>query len=211
MYLPTVNRANPERWAALWTAAKLNSPASEWYDRLTKLYSEKQRHYHTLHHISECLREFDSAKTEAHNAIALELAIWFHDAIYNPRASDNEEGSASLAQECLAPAGASADLIAAVAALVLDTKSHVPSSHPDSALLIDIDLAILGQPASRFDEYERQIREEYSWVPKIIFRPKRAAILRSFLNRPRIYRTELFFQKYEAAARANLKRSLENR
>lgn len=206
--LANVNGASRERWAGLWSDAKLDGEALGWYERLVTLYSEKQRAYHTLDHISECLREFDAAKSETRDAIALELAIWFHDAIYKSRASDNEERSAGLAEECLAAAGASGDLVAAVAALVLDTKTHVPSSHPDAALLIDIDLAILGQPEKRFDDYEQQIRKEYFWVPTMIFRPKRAAILRNFLNRPRIYNTATFYGKYERAARANIQRAL---
>jgi len=172
------------------------------------LYSESHRHYHTLQHLSECLREFDSAKNQVHDPVALELAIWFHDAIYNPRASDNEERSAALAQECLAGARATSDLVSTVSKLVLDTKTHMGSGHPDAALLIDIDLSILGQSEDRFNEYERQIREEYSWVPGIIFKPKRAAILRGFLDRPRLYSTDPFFSNYEQSARANLKRTL---
>ena len=99
-------------------------------------------------------------------------------------------------------------MIVTVGSLVLDTKTHLASRHSDSVLLIDIDLSILGQKEDRFSEYERQIREEYSWVPGIIFRPKRASILRGFLDRPRIYSTEMFFAKYERSARANIERSL---
>ena len=200
-----MNAANRERWAGLWRAADLGGDGGTCYERLVALYSEAHRHYHNLQHLSECLGEFDSAKGTAHDRVALEFAIWFHDAIYKPRASDNEERSADLARECLAERS---DLAEAVATLVLATKTHVPTAHPDAALLIDIDLAILGQSQARFDEYERQIREEYSWVPKVIFRPKRAAILKNFLSRPRIYQTEAFFNKYEQAARANIERSL---
>jgi predicted metal-dependent HD superfamily phosphohydrolase len=203
-----VKAANRERWQALWQSAALSGDPSPWYERLVALYSENHRHYHTLQHISECLSEFDAVKSQAHDLVAVEFAIWFHDAIYKPRAADNEERSATLAKECLTAQGAAGHLIDAVGGLVLDTKSHVPSGHPDSPLLIDIDLSILGQPAARFDEYERQVREEYSWVPQIIFRPKRTAILRSFLDRPRIYTTQLFSEKYEQAARANIQRSL---
>ena len=200
-----MNAADRDRWTRLWSAAGLAGDSVAWHERLTTLYSERQRHYHTLQHLSECLREFDSAKSEARDPIALELAIWFHDAIYNPRGSDNEERSADLARECLKGVP---DLAAAVGKLVLDTKTHIGSGHPDSPLLIDIDLSILGQSRERFDEYERQIREEYSWVPGIIFKPKRASILRGFLDRLRIYNTETFFTKYERVARANIERSL---
>lgn len=199
-----------ERWQALSKSAKLKPRPILWYSHLTALYSEPHRRYHTLQHLSECLNEFDASKDLARDAVAVEFAIWFHDAVYDPRASDNEERSAELAQRCLTEAGARADLIAVVATLVIATKNHIVSDRPDSALLIDIDLSILGQPEARFLEYERQVREEYSWVPKILFKRKRAAILRDFLDRPRLYNTELFFKKYEESARANLRKSLSS-
>src|SRR6185503_9065126 len=124
------------------------------------------------------------------------------------RTSDNEERSADMARDCLAASNATPGMTESVCRLVLDTKAHIASGHAASALLLDIDLSILGQPETRFDEYERQIREEYSWVPGIIFKPKRAAILRGFLDRSRIYNTEMFEAKYERAARSNIERSL---
>ena len=75
--------------------------------------------------------------------------------------------------------------------------------------MIDVDLAILGTPAERFDEYERQVRDEYSWVPGFLFRRKRREILTAFLARPHVYNTERFRVRYEAVARANLARSIE--
>jgi predicted metal-dependent HD superfamily phosphohydrolase len=185
--------------------ARLSGDVFAWHDRLVALYSEGHRHYHNLQHLSECLGEFDRIKDAAHDPSALEFAIWFHDAIYKPRASDNEERSADLAKESLRERGELSD---AVATLILATKTHIATSHPDALLLIDIDLAILAQPRARFDEYEQQIRQEYAWVPKIIFKPKRAAILRGFLDRPRLYQTEFFFERYEQPARANIERSL---
>ena len=85
---------------------------------------------------------------------------------------------------------------------------HHRASTPDEALLVDVDLAIRGRPEARFDLYERQIREEYAWVPEDVFRQKRGEILRGFLGRPSIYQTEAFRAKYEAQARRNLARSL---
>jgi predicted metal-dependent HD superfamily phosphohydrolase len=166
-------------------------------DLLKGRYAEPHRRYHTLEHIEHCLREFDPR--QAREPEAVELAIWFHDAIYDTRRSDNEERSAAWLLELLPEAKRAAELI-------LVTKHHKPST-PDEALLVDVDLAILGQPAERFDLYERQIREEYAWVPGPIFRMKRASIMRGFLKRPFIYGTDAFRAKYEAAARANLSRS----
>ena len=100
------------------------------------------------------------------------------------------------------------DFINEVAQLILPTKHHVASLGSDAPLLLDVDLSILGQPEPRFLDYEKQIRDEYAWVPKIIFKTKRAEILRQFLARERIYVTDWFFERYETAARANLQRSL---
>jgi predicted metal-dependent HD superfamily phosphohydrolase len=75
-------------------------------------------------------------------------------------------------------------------------------------VLVDVDLSILGATQSRFDEYERQVREEYGWVPEPIYRRKRREILESFLGRPAIYNTARFIGRYEQQARANLARSL---
>jgi predicted metal-dependent HD superfamily phosphohydrolase len=91
---------------------------------------------------------------------------------------------------------------------VLVTKAHEGSTHPDAALLVDIDLSILGANQARFFEYEEQIRNEYAWVPEDIFTSKRAEILERFLARDVIYRTPRFFASHEKQARVNLRASL---
>lgn len=178
------------------------------YRELASLYSQPHRHYHNLHHIAECLAEFDSARHLASQPVGVELAIWFHDAIYDTRAQDNEERSAELARQRIADTGGSAELREAVAALVMATKTHEPSVHPDAPLVVDVDLSILGQSKVRFLEYEAQIRHEYAWVPAETFAAKRAEILERFLARKRIYSTDHFFAKYEQRARANLQNSI---
>ncbi len=198
-----------ERWVQLWTAAELDGDPAGWYERLIALYSEPHRHYHTLRHIGECLNQFDAANDLARQPVAVELAIWFHDAIYDPRSSDNEERSAALARECLAESSAGKELLELVARLVLATKHHVPSDHADSLLLLDVDLSILGQPEERFQEYERQIWLEYAWVPESVFAAKRAGILANFLRRERIYQTDYFCARFEQQARQNIRHSLE--
>jgi predicted metal-dependent HD superfamily phosphohydrolase len=128
--------------------------------------------------------------------------------VYDPRAADNEERSAQLAQAWLGEVRAEPALLDAVARLILATKKHDASLHVDAALLVDVDLSILGQPPDRFWEYEAQIREEYSWVPPDVFSVKRAEILDGFLARPCIYNTDVFYRRLEAQARANLKSSV---
>jgi predicted metal-dependent HD superfamily phosphohydrolase len=182
---------------------------SYWFERLARLYAQPHRHYHSGGHIAECLKEFDSERALARQPSAVEFAIWFHDAIYDPHATDNEERSADLAKQCLAEAGPDEHVQASVRQLVLATKHHDVSLHPDAPLLVDVDLSILGQPAERFWRYENQIRLEYEWVPQNVFAARRAEILERFLARKSIYSTEQFSRKYEEQARANLKASVE--
>ena len=203
-----MNPPATERWNQLWRQAAPRGDAARTFGELQSLYAQRHRHYHNLQHISECLLEFDQAKPLAGAPVAVELGIWFHDAVYDPHAADNEERSAELARRRLAEGGGTETLLASVGALILATKTHDAALHPDAPLMVDIDLSILGQPEKRFWEYEEQIRREYKWVPKAIFAPKRAEILRRFLARERIYSTTPFFSLYEQAARANLGASI---
>lgn len=184
-------------------------PPAEYFRELIALYAGPHRHYHNQHHIAECLAEFDRVKSLAANPVAVELAIWFHDAVYDTHAADNEERTAELAQRWLKQFHADAEFIDAVGRLVLATKNHDGSLHPDAPLLVDVDLSILGQPPARFWDYEKQIRAEYAWVDAAVFASKRAEILQRFLARPRIYQTGYFFERLEAQARQNLKASVE--
>jgi len=152
---------------------------------------------------------FDAVRHLANQPEAVEVALWFHDAVYDPKAADNEEQSAGLAKRCLELAGRR-DFAEAVAALVMATKLHNTDTAPDAALVVDVDLSILGQNEERFAEYEAGIRAEYSWVAQDVFNAKRAEILQRFLIRERIYSTEHFFAKYEHQARKNLERSVRH-
>jgi predicted metal-dependent HD superfamily phosphohydrolase len=192
------NAIGAERWSTVWRALNLLLPP-HWHERLLASYSEPQRHYHTGQHLNECLHEFNEARALCMDALLVELAIWFHDVVYDPRAQDNEERSAGLAAECLRFAKAGDEICLVVTGLVLATKHHVAAT-PDQALLIDVDLSIFGKPANRYEEYERQIREEYAWVPARVFAEKRAEVLQRFLDRPRIYTSEHFFHRYEDRA-----------
>jgi predicted metal-dependent HD superfamily phosphohydrolase len=204
-----MNGLDGQRWTKLWQKTSGHGDGSVWFEILDAHYAEAHRYYHTARHISECLIEFDGVSEVAHQPVAVELALWFHDAIYDTHAGDNEEQSARLAQRCLENAGAGTDLQSAVSDLVLLTKAHEGSAHPDASLLVDIDLSILGTSTERFFEYEQQIRQEYAWVPEDIFRTKRAEILERFLARDVIYRTPKFYQTHEEQARTNLRASLE--
>ena len=179
--------------------------SDECFNRLIAAYLEPHRHYHSLRHIAECQQEFEAVREQAASPEAIELAIWFHDAIYNTKASDNEEKSAEWARDFLEETS----LAEQVSNLVLATKHHDVRLDPVAPMLVDIDLSILGQPEKRFWEYEDQIRAEYSWVDSAVFSEKRAEILETFLKRDRIYSTDSFFDRYEPQARQNLQASID--
>jgi predicted metal-dependent HD superfamily phosphohydrolase len=170
------------------------------YERLIASYSEPQRRYHTLQHLEECFARFDELRDLAQYPAEVELAIWFHDAIYDPRRSDNEQRSADWAKSSVGNAR--------VHALVMATRHEAVPQDIDAQVLVDVDLWVLGAPQKRFDEYETQVREEYGWVPRPIYRRKRRAVLESFLARPTIYNTRRFIERCEKQARANLARSI---
>ena len=179
-------------------------------------YSEPHRHYHTLDHVMACLDLVE----ELHCG-HLELAIWFHDVIYDPHLSDNEEKSAELFNEVLGRhlggfLGEGNQMARWITRAILATKPGTIKPEPTSNknilctdlalnLLLDVDLAILGAPEAEFAIYESQIRQEYAFVPEKDFREGRAKILEGFLAQPSIYRNTTYL---EPQARANLTRSI---
>jgi predicted metal-dependent HD superfamily phosphohydrolase len=196
-----------DRWLRLWRAAGAAGDAENWYQPLTQAYAESGRHYHNQQHIAECLAEFDAANHLARNPEAVEFALWFHDAVYNSKAGDNEEQSAVMAKNCLLGAKLP-EFAETVATLVMATKFHNTDGAPDAGLVVDVDLSILGQNQARFAEYESQIRQEYLWVPEALFNAKRAEILQGFLERKRIYTNDHFLNRYEQSARRNIAESI---
>ena len=173
------------------------------------LYDHPPRAYHNWSHIEFCLGEFRPIVHLCQNPLAVELAIYFHDCIYDPVRHDNEEQSADTAARMLA-ANVPAPIIATIRSLILDTRHTAPPVSPDGRYLVDIDLSILGRPTAEFDGYEHAIRQEYAHVAPADFARGRAAILRQFLSRPMIYLTPHFHERYEKHARANLDGSIKN-
>ena len=174
-------------------------------NNLLSRYNEPHRAYHNLTHIVAMLDELELVNS---TSPALALAIWFHDAIYKTKATDNEEQSAKLAQKEIRKVGLSATLGKQVSDLILLTKHTVTPTDQLAALLVDLDLMILGKTQREFDAYETGIRKEYDWVSQADFCAGRSKILQSFLNRPSIYSTKYFWDKYENTARKNLERSI---
>lgn len=187
---------------ALWQRMGLPSEVEAWHQRLLSAYAEPQRAYHTLQHLEECLEALAEVKAVHRLAApdAVETALWFHDAVYDPQSTGNEEASAHLAQAALEGHALTTEVLR----LIRLTQTHQPQGGADDAWMIDIDLAIFAQPEARVLEYEQQIRREYAWVPEALYREKRKEILAAFLSRSRIYLTDWFYQRHEQTARQHL-------
>jgi predicted metal-dependent HD superfamily phosphohydrolase len=195
-------------WQRLWGELGAREVNGGLMNQLVAAYSEPHRHYHTLQHLRECLAHFDASASLARRPAEVELALWFHDAVYDPQRTDNEERSAAWARASVLAAGCEEAVAQRVHDLVLATRTHeAAGDDPDTRLLLDIDLAILGAAPARFAEYERQVRAEYAHVPEPAFRAGRSRILAGFLARPRLYATQVFHDALEERARSNLQRS----
>ncbi|TWO73229.1 N-methyl-D-aspartate receptor NMDAR2C subunit [Caenimonas sedimenti] len=200
----------PQEWRRLWESLGARTVPQGLLNQLMASYSEPHRRYHTLQHLRDCLLHFDAARSMAERPDEVELALWFHDAVYDPAGKDNEERSADWARASMLAAGCDAAAAERVHALVLATR-HDDMAAPDDGdtkLLLDIDLASLGSAPARFDDDNRAIRAEYAHVPEPDYRDGRRRILEGFVARPRIYRTSAFHDALERRARENLGRAL---
>lgn len=178
---------------------------------LQSRYAEPQRHYHDWSHVEALLAHARSIEGRLADPVAVTYAILFHDAVYDPRAKDNERQSAALLLREAPSLGASSLELAH--AMILATEGHQLSGLPseqrsDAAHFLDMDLAILGAEEDRFDIYEDQIRLEYAHVPDEAFRAGRRAVLESFAGRESLYFSDWGRERFEGRARANLARSL---
>jgi predicted metal-dependent HD superfamily phosphohydrolase len=195
-------------WQRAWQGLAAQGDGASLRDALCQAYAEPQRHYHTQQHLRECLALFAQLENIAERPAELAMALWFHDAIYDPQAHDNEQRSADWAVHSLPQSGVAAEAVQRIAQLVLITQHSALPQTPDACLLVDSDLSILAAAPARFAEYEAQIRAEYAFVPDALFRKKRQTVLQNFANRAQIYNTYYGQQHFEAAAKANLQRAI---
>ncbi|MGW1158710.1 HD domain-containing protein [Streptomyces sp. NPDC002519] len=200
-----------------WTQAleEVRGPAggpdpAPYAENLLARWQEPQRHYHTLAHLTAVLDHIDVLQEYADDPDLVRLAAWFHDAVYLPDRSENEERSARLAERALSEAGVAGDRTAEVARLVRLTLTHDPADDDrDGQVLCDADLAVLASPPSAYAAYTAAVREEYGFVPGDAFRAGRSAILRELLALPRLFRTPYGQARWEATARYNIGSELD--
>lgn len=201
------HQALAARWQALLAPFGQPEAANNAFDQLWQRYTEPGRHYHSVDHVAACLRWLDQVRDKVKHLLAVELALWLHDVIYDPKAGDNEAQSARLAGELLGACGVPAATVAEVERLILLTVHAAEPADADGQYLVDIDLSILGADRALYDRYERWIRAEYQHVPGLLFWYGRRRLLRQFLRKPRLYATPFFRERLEATARDNLRRA----
>lgn len=179
-------------------------------DDLLARWREPQRYYHTLTHLTAVLDRVDTLQDHAADPDVVRLAAWFHDAVYRPDRSENEERSARLAERALTEAGVPAVRTAEVARLVRLTVTHDPADDDrDGQVLCDADLAVLAEHPAAYAAYTAAVREEYAFVPNDAFREGRSAVLRQLLDLPALFRTPYGREHWEATARHNLAAELD--
>jgi predicted metal-dependent HD superfamily phosphohydrolase len=191
------------RWFELCNRESIPAKMEMW-QAIVLFYDIETRAYHNLDHIASCLKQLDEWPNEVPERSAVEVAIWFHDIIFDTRRSDNEINSAGLAKHYLGDH----PLAESVFELILATRHSALQMLEQEYILCDIDLSILGSSEQTYNHYAKGVESEFSWVPKDRFYPSRIRVLNSFLSREYIYYTDHYREIFEAPARANITREI---
>lgn len=177
------------------------------FDDLVQRYAEFGRHYHCWSHLTRCLREFDRVAGRMESPDAVELALWFHDAVYVPGDANNELHSADLfsrwSNSRFPPA-----LVKKICELILITRHRYPPQTGDESYVVDIDLSSFGLDWPDFLQDSMNVRKEQSHVQDAVYHQNHAKFLNMLLSRPRIFHTNFFQERYEEPARRNIERLL---
>src|SRR5450631_2295771 len=200
---PLNESARVANWEAAWSALARSAPVGL-REALEVAWTEPHRHYHDTRHLGECLALWTRWRDQCDRPGEVAIALWFHDAVYDPRAAGNEVNSAAWAARALLKAGLPSETAQRVHELVMATRHDTQTQGRDAQLLVDIDLAILGSPGERFERYDQDVRKEFAWVPGYRYRTQRTRVLQGFLDRPRLYHGASAVALLEARSRVNL-------
>ena len=198
-----------DRWEDMWEKLGAHGVPQDVFDELVQAYSSPDRFYHSLTHVEDCLALVNKTRSLAAHPEEVELATWFHDAVYDTRRDDNEQKSAAWAEVVIGDADLSNAIAERVSRSILATRHDTQVTDTDPQLLVDVDLSILGRETDVFWQYEEDIRKEYTWVPAERFRQARMKILQGFLDRRHIYYHQEYREMFEATARLNLSQAIE--
>jgi predicted metal-dependent HD superfamily phosphohydrolase len=203
-----VDDALRERWERLTGLLGVPDAAAVAVLRdLWRRHDEPQRVYHRLSHVRHVLDVIDllRAEEQVEDPVAVQLAAWFHDAVYEPGMTDNEVRSAELATQVLSAWGITEERVRHVAALIGATAEHAADGvDTDTGVLIDADMAILAADPVTYELYRRAVRVEYQTLDEPTWRAGRADFLHELLDRPTIFATRSMRRRGEDAARRNL-------
>jgi predicted metal-dependent HD superfamily phosphohydrolase len=195
-----------QTWEKLCDDLKI--PCGAVFEVIAQRYGEPHRFYHGIAHVESLLKLLhDDFPALGKDRAAVELALWFHDVVYDPRANDNEEQSAALMRSVIGKT-LSPELERKVSAFILATKHDGPVADPDAQLVVDIDLSTLGASPEDFHRNSEFIRKEYFWVPEAEYREHRKATLQRFLAQSPLYHHLPVRRRFEAAAKRNLTEAL---
>lgn len=173
---------------------------------IKKAHSSGDRYYHNLSHLENLITQLSYCDLADKNTVL--FSVFYHDIVYAVTQKDNEEKSASLAAERMAAFNIEPSQIEKCTKQIIATKSHQFSDDPDTNLFTDADLSILGMEWPLYEAYYKQVRQEYAVYPDLIYKPGRKKVLHHFLEMERIFKTGIFYDKYEASARENLRHEL---
>ncbi len=206
IYVPAPDPAHElaPRWAALMNRLGVDPDIAEARFAVLRQHYDTNRSYHDLIHVLQLLELLDRFVDRAPDANrdAVELAIWYHDAVYEPGAADNEARSAALLRRSFASVLAPA-LLDQVDELIQATTHERRPDDPVARLLVDLDLAPLAASPRRFVAQSQSLRHEYAAIPDEVYYPGQAQLFRRLLERPRLYLTDTL-APLESLARRNL-------
>jgi predicted metal-dependent HD superfamily phosphohydrolase len=202
-----------ERFISLWKRCQIGdghgADADDVFEEIYAYYSAPGRHYHTPKHIEHCLKQFDLAVDQMDDADSVEMAIWFHDLVFDVSSKDNELNSANRFVE-LADDSMDPDFKSKVHALIMATAHPRLPKTNDEKFMLDIDLSSFGLPWDDFVRDSNAVREEARQLSDAEFFPGQRAFLESLVGRKNFYFTEFFRSRIEGTARSNIQRHLEN-
>ena len=196
---------NRRRFERLWSRS-IGDGARAVFDELDALYGEAHRRYHTAGHIEHCLRQFDLGAGRMDEPDVVEMALWFHDAIYDIPGADNELRSAELFAARAAGRGSAAFRSDVHRLVMATTHLEPPPATLDESFIVDIDLSSFGRPWEEFLSDSRAVRAEHPHLPDAEFYPRQKKFLESLAARPVFCFTEFFRDRHEARARRNIER-----
>ena len=200
-----------ERFKSLWARCRTDhgtEGADAAFDVLYRYYSERCRHYHTPDHIEHCLRQFDAAADLMDEPDAVEMALWFHDAIYEIEADDNEARSAGLFEELAGGTMPGAFKRRVRELIMVTTHQGAPASR-DEGFIVDIDLSSFGLPWDEFLRDSAAVRAEFGDIDDATFYPRQLDFMKRLLDRPGFCFTEFFRDRHGARAHRNIRRTIE--